>query len=307
MDDLEAMFYGSAAKPIERGCGKRAEGGLYAECGLSEGGSPLEEFIMCPPIPLPEGLPLSALGVQLIQDPNDPGLFHILDWVGQEHYPNPLDFLEEVRLAGMSRRLSPQLDFEKLGPGSRHFLVHAKALVEEPGGFYAPPEGVYYGAQRRNALSDPPVPHPCPRFLLAHREPAADPLCEMCAGVWWEDVEAGEPVENRTENLLVQAQWELARKAGPAAGVVDQIAREITVPELAQDREPDSRIVKRSMPSFTYYARRAPESVQPAYRPAIFASFPITRLVAVQGGNHDENRAKAERVQPGLPVVSVEA
>ena len=46
------------AIPVERGCGEREPGGVYAECGLSPYGSPLEHFLIDPPMPLPEGVDL---------------------------------------------------------------------------------------------------------------------------------------------------------------------------------------------------------------------------------------------------------
>ena len=46
------------ADPVPRGCGEREPGGVYAECGLSPRGRPLEEFLFDPPLPIPEGLDL---------------------------------------------------------------------------------------------------------------------------------------------------------------------------------------------------------------------------------------------------------
>ena len=46
------------AEPVERGCGEREPGGVYAECGLSPSGSPLERFLIDPPQPLADGLDL---------------------------------------------------------------------------------------------------------------------------------------------------------------------------------------------------------------------------------------------------------
>ena len=36
------------AVPEPRGCGDREPGGVYAECGLSENGAPLDFFAFCP-------------------------------------------------------------------------------------------------------------------------------------------------------------------------------------------------------------------------------------------------------------------
>ncbi len=48
-------------------------------------------------------------------------------------------------------------------------------------------------------------------------------------------------------------------------------------------QEGDPLLIQREMPSFSYTGRRCPEGVKPQYRPAIFASFPCTRLVVVKG------------------------
>ncbi len=37
--------------PLERGCGMREKGGLYACCGTSPFGKPVEEFLIDPPLP----------------------------------------------------------------------------------------------------------------------------------------------------------------------------------------------------------------------------------------------------------------
>src|SRR5438552_2486585 len=46
------------ADPVERGCGEREQGGVYAETGLSRYGTPLEYFLIDPPQTLPVGLDL---------------------------------------------------------------------------------------------------------------------------------------------------------------------------------------------------------------------------------------------------------
>lgn len=231
------------AIPVERGCGSRKRGGLYAECGLSPWGSPLEDFLMDPPVPVDAAaLGLRPIGVQLTDDPAT-GATHILDWVGEEHYPNVADLLEEVRRFGLSRRLARTLDLGRLDRRSRVLLVHRRAIVEDP----AP----YAEDWRR----------PCPKDLPEHRDPPR--LAPPCAGIWWEDVAGGEP-------------------------------------PVQPDPE-DRRGVRRRMPSFAYAARRAPAGVRPGYRPGIFASFPISRLVVIadpEGGAHEETleRARSARL-----------
>ncbi len=109
----------------ERGCGKRKKGGIYAECGLSPVGRPLEDFLIDPPI-LPN-FDVPTLGMKPIQDPH--GVVHLVDWVGEEHYPNVWDFIEEVRRMGLSRRVSSSAPLDKLTRQSRILLVHKTAYV----------------------------------------------------------------------------------------------------------------------------------------------------------------------------------
>jgi hypothetical protein len=56
----------------------------------------------------------------------------------------------------------------------------------------------------------------------------------------------------------------------------------------------DDRTIQREMPSFTYYAKQRPDEIKAQYRPAIFASFPCSRLVVVKG-DHEESLAKVSK------------
>jgi hypothetical protein len=108
-----------------RGCGKRVKGGIYVEVPTGPFGRPLEDFLIEPPVVVdPSELGLSPIGVKLIQKD---GVYHILDWVGTNYYPNVADFVEEARIMGISRRLPKTLDFQKLTAGSRLILLHPRA------------------------------------------------------------------------------------------------------------------------------------------------------------------------------------
>jgi hypothetical protein len=156
----------AAAVPVRRGCGSREKNGCYWECGLGPGGRPVEEFLFDPPILVPEGLTVKARGMTMFERN---GVWHLLDRVGLQHYPNVADFVEEVRRFGLSRRLSPNLPFEKLTADSRLFLVHDRAWVDNFA-LYAP--------------------WACPRSFPEH-SCEHSPLPPMCIGVWWQDVEGG--------------------------------------------------------------------------------------------------------------------
>lgn len=238
----------NAAIPIVRGCGTRKRGGIYAECGLSPWGEPLEHFLVDPPVPVDAAaLGLSPIGVTLITDPGS-GATHVLDWVGEEAYPNVADFAEEVRRFGLSRRLPKTLPFARLSEKSRVVLVHRRSSVAG---------ATAYAADWRR---------PCPKQLPDHAEPSTAP--SLCAGLWWEDVAGGVPVE-----------------------------------PVGSGEQDDARLVRRHMPSFSYLARTAPAGAAPDYVPAIFASFPVTRLVVIEdpeGGGHETALQRAE--QAALPV-----
>lgn len=113
----------------ERGCGaKRQPGGMYLEVSLSEHGKPLAFFLCDPAIVLTREQvnAIPRVGMQLV---NDGTHTHVLDWVGETHYPYVTDFLEEGRRMGFSRRLNQLVDVSALGPGSLIYFVHSRAAL----------------------------------------------------------------------------------------------------------------------------------------------------------------------------------
>lgn len=165
------------AIPVERGCGTRVRSGIYFECGFAPPGQgrPIEDFIFCPPIDLPPGLSVPARGVSLMTDAN--GVTHIIDRIGLGHYPNVLDFIEEARRFGVSRRLPANLDFSRLTPESRLILVHDRGRILNFSDYGAPP--------------------PCPRTPRAEpRDEARRPHTGFCAGYWRLDIEGGAPLSD---------------------------------------------------------------------------------------------------------------
>lgn len=153
----------TAAVPVTRGCGARLEGAVYWEYGVAPTDT-LADFLLDVPIALPTMLDLAAVGVKVIARG---GVYHVVDWIGAEFYPNVADLLEEAQRFGLSRRLPGSLDFAKLTPASRILLVHARARVENSSA---------YGA------------YACP---LDRHAPGTD----ACVGVWWHDIEGGLPLD----------------------------------------------------------------------------------------------------------------
>lgn len=238
------------ATAVKRGCGTRKKGGAYAECGRSSEGMPLEHFLFDPPVRIsPEEIGLAPIGVKLIEKG---GIFHAFDWVGEQFYPNVCDFLEEVRLYGLSRRLAKLLDYSKLTAQSRIVMIHRRAWVEE--------RRVYYEEWMKSGADT----IPCPKKVPEHSKALLMRFDEMCAGVWWHDIEL-------------------------SAGVkVNERGQAVEVPLASGD---------------FYYGVLRPKDHVPGYEPAIFASFPVSRVVVIrdpEGETHKEMLKKAKK--SGLPV-----
>jgi hypothetical protein len=114
------------ADPVERGCGEREQGGVYAETGLSRYGTPLEYFLIDPPQLLPVGLDI-VNKPQLWEEPTTE-ITHLLIWIGGEHYEWCSDYIEETRRFGASRRINPNLELARLTRESRMILAHPRAI-----------------------------------------------------------------------------------------------------------------------------------------------------------------------------------
>lgn len=161
---------------VTRGCGRRRKGGTYAVVPTGPGGQPLEHFLQCPPIPVDlDELGISALGVHLVEVG---GVHHVLDVVGEEHYPNVLDFVEEARRYGVSRRCEG-VDYSKISAGSRLTLIHRRAHIENAMD--------YYRVLPRTANMLPF----CHKDLERHDQWfSTGELTQMCSGLWFHDVES---------------------------------------------------------------------------------------------------------------------
>lgn len=117
------------AKGGARLCGSgRHAGEMYLESGLQAGGSSIESFLMDQPMQIdPVEWGLSAIGITTFQDHE--GVTHVLDWVGESHYPEMADFIEEARRKSVSRRVSHTGPIEHLSSESRLYLMHPRAAV----------------------------------------------------------------------------------------------------------------------------------------------------------------------------------
>lgn len=246
---------------MERGCGWRVRGGAYAELGLSRFGMPLESFIKCPPIPLDvDRIGLSPINTRMIERD---GAWHILDWVGASGYPNPTDDLEEIRRLGMSAKLELQTagEYAKLTFRSRILRVHPFAHIVDRRAYWQERQGM-------NGMGYSWEYCPCrihghgPEFLDKYKAVMAEDGSfqpPMCVGMLYEDIAQGHKAEGST----------------------------------------NPREVLRLMPSFEYKGYSRPEEAPDGenYRPAIYASFPIQRIVVIRDNQGGKHRAKIEKLK----------
>jgi hypothetical protein len=161
----------SGAIAVTRGCGRRLAGAIYAELGVAPTGRPVEDFLIDPPVKI--DLDVAVQGVTWIERD---GVWHMADWVGSKYYPNIADFVEEVRRFGLSRRIPSSSDFSRITPESRLLMVHSRAIIHNVGDY------------RRSEFG----PYACPQNIDDHIRVKVQ---ETCAGMWWEDIEGGEPDE----------------------------------------------------------------------------------------------------------------
>ncbi len=118
--------------------GGRTQGGIYLEAATLAAANlvfpDIDQFLIDPTqVVDPTQMGLNRMGMSLIKD--KAGVHHLLDWVGESHYPLITDFVEEARRMGISRKISPQIDFSLLEPGSKLIFVHAKAHIQNSAAF----------------------------------------------------------------------------------------------------------------------------------------------------------------------------
>lgn len=130
---------GIRASGGERLCGGgRHAGEMYLESGQCQGGRPIEDFLVDLPLTIdPVEWNISPIGISTFVDEH--GITNVLDWVGETHYPEVADFIEEARRLGVSRRVSHTGPIEHLSAQSRLFLLHPRAAILNAAAFLTPP------------------------------------------------------------------------------------------------------------------------------------------------------------------------
>ena len=155
----------------KRGCGYRQRGGIYAECRVAEDGRPIEYYLLDPAHPIGG---ICKVGVSLVRGKKG-DVAHILDWVGKTHYPYPVDFIEEARAMGVSRRIPKNFDFAALDERSRLILVHEKVPSEISS---------THLSQTLNQLLKARERH-CRGYLFSNDDAHLTDMAHACSGDHW--------------------------------------------------------------------------------------------------------------------------
>jgi len=278
------------AIPVPRGCGEREPGGVYIESGLSPYGRPLEEFLVDPPLPPPEGKGKEELAnkpqmwVRTARtDPGDPSteyvvmnpgteqpIVDLLLWIGAEFYPYVSDFIEEVRRFGASRKLNPNLDLSQLTRWSRMILIHPYAL------------NTLWEEQQR--------PHTCAKSIPGHA------LAER--GEEGEEQEHGWQDEGEAPEVASEEEAPLDAHRGPCLSKCYELIP-IEVAQNAAEPGEAAPFCLREIGSTIYSYRPTGESAD-GLRPGIFAALAITGIALNQlsdGAVNEKAKAKIEEAQ----------
>lgn len=264
---------------MARGCGSRIQGDVYATLPLGPGGSPVEDFLFDPPIPVDaEALGVKPRGVKYVQGPD--GVTHVLDWVGADNYPNAADFVEEVRTMGMSRKIPKNMDFGLLEPGSRLVVLHPRGYLKnwleywryagENGSGCPKRKPEHPTSEALRSLGGAYVGDPPDRDWLwtSMGDPEPPPDLEHCLGLLYGAVSGGEPQ---------MYEW-------PGGGTTE------------------TRNVVRVTPGAVYPAMKSPPDLKPDFTLAMIASFPIVQLdvIEAEDGSHEHGISVASTSK--LPV-----
>ena len=110
---------------MERSCGMRVDGGLYACVGISPFGKDIEYFCIDPPKPVD----LKPFRAPILMERENEDICDMAVYIGKQYYPFVSDFLEESRMMGISRRIPRTFPVERLTANeSKMLFIHERAI-----------------------------------------------------------------------------------------------------------------------------------------------------------------------------------
>lgn len=253
-----------------RGCGRRVAGGCYAVTELSPVGLPLEHFIYCHPLRVPD-IGLSAQGQVLKTRDGAYGPETLMfDHIGEGYYPNVCDFLEEGRRFGFSWHITPDTA-SKLTAVSWAMPVHPRAFIINWRELAPRPADSCPRRRDRHVVDMDLVDRDMGWYAMLYPEATGEYEYKMCSGWWWCDVQGGE------------------------------VAALNAAHELAE--------VRRQLPSLTYTAHLVSANTRRSYERGVIAKLPINAIEVINGGARTEenyDRLSETHAATGLPVKVVD-
>jgi hypothetical protein len=171
--------------PHLAGCGVRRQGKVYMYSDMKKHLEkyPFGYFLYDPPILIedPVNWGICPQGISYIYKD---GVYHAVDWIGVNNYPNAADILEEAFRTGGSGLVPLNVQLDKLTLGkSRRLLVHPHGWLENN------------QAYKKEYVKIPEIPE-CfrPKFDQSHKKASID---EPCASLHWQTVDGGNVYDGR--------------------------------------------------------------------------------------------------------------
>lgn len=212
---------------------------------VAENGLPIEWFCIDPPVKW-EPFNVCKLGQAPVQLA---GVTHLLDWVGECHYPDVASFIEESRCHGCSRKIRRNFDFSKLTNQSKILFVHRKGYIEHHAKLAPLKKACFKNKAYKPAILSSKDFGLISRGIRVHEWEIGDVVHEqdkMCVGQYWYDLEPFDPVFSDSSNKFVKQFAEVE-----------------------------------------YIGNERPRNIEPAYSPALFMTLPIHRLEVVRDPERD--------------------
>lgn len=114
----------------KRACGdSREQDALYAICPTGVGGKPVEHFLIDPVIPWEGEKTLRA--PMLVPSNKDQEINNVIIGIGKESYPYISDYIEEVRIMGVSKRFPRDFPVKELTSGKSYMIfMHPRGIPD---------------------------------------------------------------------------------------------------------------------------------------------------------------------------------
>lgn len=114
-------------------------------------------------------------------------IYDIFDWIGENSYPNPTDWFEEIMELGFHQLIERTAQFNLLSRESKYIAVHKRAGMQNAAQYY----------KERMGITGTPL---CPVDDEKHLKPSKEFLKsypDLCAGLLWNNIVDGDVVDGR--------------------------------------------------------------------------------------------------------------